>query len=145
MVSLVSYVSLGQSKPQLTFSHINGPYVLNLASVTSAAEQLKFLVWKWHQMSLIVFEKPSIVKSWLYFSVRNVRSLLHEVKTNKKSRSMEKQAGFKFHVTLLCYKLLQVCSIFYLAMNTNSTLGGFFYHFIQRYLCLPIFLRYVLW
>ena len=134
MVPFVSYVSLGQSKLRLTFSHINGHYVLNFASVTSAVEQLKFLIWKWHQMNLIVFEKPLITKSWLYFSVRNVRSLLHEVKTGKKSWSMEKlaspqtsfgvrlsrihfspkdvcgeamekQAGFKLHVTLVCYAI----------------------------------------
>ena len=89
MVPFVSYVSLGQSKPRLTFSHINGPYVLNFASVTSTAEQLKFLVWKWHQMNLIVLKKPSIIKSWLCFSIRNIRSLLHVVKTDKKSRSLE--------------------------------------------------------
>ena len=35
-----------------------------------------------------------------------------------------KARGFKLHVTLL----LQVCSIFYLATNTNGTLRGFFYH-----------------
>ena len=35
---------------------------------------------------------------------KKVRSLLHEVKTDKnKSRSVEKQAGFKLHVTLVCY------------------------------------------
>ena len=33
------------------------------------------------------------------FSARNVRSLLHEVKTDKKSRSVEKQADFKLYVT----------------------------------------------
>ena len=34
---------------------------------------------------------------------------------------------------------MQVCAVFYLATNTNSTLWGFFYHyFIQRYLRLPI-------
>ena len=105
MVPFVSYVSLGQSKLRLTFSHINGRYVLNFASMTSAVEQLKFLIWKWHQMNLIAFEKPLIIKSWLYFSVRSVRSLLHEVKTGKKSWSMEKQAGFKLHVTLVCYAI----------------------------------------
>ena len=41
----------------------------------------------------------------LAFSVRSVRSLLHEVKTGKKSWSMEKQAGFKLHVTLVCYAI----------------------------------------
>ena len=40
-------------------------YVLKFTSVTSAAEQLKFLVWKWPQMNLIVLEKP-IIKSWLF-------------------------------------------------------------------------------
>ena len=51
---------------------------------------------------------------------------------------MEKQAGFKLHVTLVCYELLQVCSIFFLAKNTNGTLGGFFYHLfsvIYAFLC----------
>ena len=38
-----------------------------LMSWTSAAEQLKFLVWKRCQMNnLIVFKKPSIIKSWLF-------------------------------------------------------------------------------
>ena len=51
---------------------------------------------------------------------------------------MEKQAGFKLHVTLVCYELLQVCSVFFLAKNTNGTLGGFFYHLfsvIYAFLC----------
>ena len=38
---------------------------------------------------------------------------------------MEKQAGFKLHIII---KQLQVCSVFHLAKNTNSTLKGFFYH-----------------
>ena len=78
--------------------------------------------------NLIVFEKPLIIIHDFSFSVKNVRSPLHEVKTEKKSWSVEKQAGFKLHVTLVCYKLLQVCSVFYLAKNTNGALGGFFYH-----------------
>ena len=37
-------------------------------------------------------------------NVRKVRSLLHEVKNDKiKSRSVENQAGFKLHVTFVCY------------------------------------------
>ena len=30
-------------------------YVLKFASVTSAAAQLKFVVWKWRRMNLMVF------------------------------------------------------------------------------------------
>ena len=41
---------------------------------------------------------------------------------------MVKARGFKLHVTYsMLILLLQVCSIFYLAMNTNGTLRGFFY------------------
>ena len=48
---------------------------------------------KWCQMNnLIVFEKPLII-----------RSLLHEVKTDKKLRSVEKQAGFKLQMTSVRY------------------------------------------
>ena len=71
--------------------------------------------------------------------IRDFPSLLAQarLKTDNKSRSVEKQAGFKLHMTSV---VLQVCSVFYLATNTNSTLGGFFYHyFIQRHLYLPIF------
>ena len=141
MVPFVSYVSLGQSKLRLTFSHINGRYVLNFASVTSAVEQLKFLIWKWHQMNLIVFEKPLIIKSWLYFSVRNVRSLLHEVKTGKKSWSMEKQAGFKLHVTLVCYAInfCKFVPYFLSCYEHERYTWSFLLWFIQRYLCLPFF------
>ena len=41
---------------------------------------------------------------------------------------MVKARGFKLHVTYsMLILLLQVCSIFYLAMNTNGTFRGFFY------------------
>ena len=41
---------------------------------------------------------------------------------------MVKARGFKLHVTYsMLILLLQVCSIFYLAMHTNGTLIGFFY------------------
>ena len=41
---------------------------------------------------------------------------------------MVKARGFKLHVTYsMLILLLQVCSIFHLAMNTNGTLRGFFY------------------
>ena len=40
---------------------------------------------------------------------------------------MVKARGFKLHVTYsMLILLLQVCSIFYLAMHTNGTLIGFF-------------------
>ena len=52
---------------------------------------------------------------------------------------MEKQAGFKLHVTLVCYKLLQVSSIFYRATNTNGILGGFFYHLFSVIYASPFF------
>ena len=66
----------------------------------------------WLFKCLFFFEKPSILKSWLFPSIRNVRSLLHEVKTDKKSWSME----------------WQVHGVFYLATNTNCTLWGFLCH-----------------
>ena len=41
---------------------------------------------------------------------------------------MVKARGFKLHVTYsMLILLLKVCSIFYLAMNTNGTFRGFFY------------------
>ena len=41
---------------------------------------------------------------------------------------MVKARGFKLHVTYsMLILLLQVCSIFYLAIHTNGTLIGFFY------------------
>ena len=53
------------------------------------------------------------------FSARNVRSLVHEVKTDKKSQTMEKQVrGFKLHMTYGMLTLpLEVCRVFYLAMS----------------------------
>ena len=52
-----------------------------------------------------------------------------------------KARDFKLHVTYGMLILpLQVCSVFYLATNTNGTLA-----FIQRFLCLPIFaLRFLI-
>ena len=147
MIPFMSYVSLGQSKPRLTFSHINGPYVLNFASVTSAAEQLKFLVWKWRQMNLIVFERPSIIKSWLCFSVRNVRSLLHEVKTDKKSWSMEKQAGFKLYTRnkWVCYAINFCKFVAFSILLRTWTVHLEVSFMIYSVLCTPpFFLLYIL-
>ena len=102
--------------------------VLKFASVTSAAVQLKFLFWKWgklmnFQWSLKTLQNQNYDFS---FSVRNFRSLLHEVKTDKKSKSMKKQ---EVHATYsMLTLLLEVWSVFYLAMNSNGTLGGFFDH-----------------
>ena len=61
---------------------------------------------------------------------------MQEVKTEKKSPSVEKQAGFKLHVTLVCYQLckfvvfsillrtqtvhLEVSFIIYSALSTPS-------------------------
>ena len=50
--------------------------VLKFSFVTSRAVQLKFLVWKWHLLNLIVLEKPRD----FFSSIRNVRSLLHSSK-----------------------------------------------------------------
>ena len=38
--------------------------VLKFSFVTSTAVQLKFLVWKWPWLNLVVLEKPLILKSW---------------------------------------------------------------------------------
>ena len=59
------------------------------------------LVWKWRRMNLKVFEKPSILKSLLFPCVRKVRSLLREVKTDKKSRSVEMVSNYTWHTLLL--------------------------------------------
>ena len=49
----------------------------NSLTVTSAAEQLRFLIWKWCQMNnLTVFEKPSIRKSWLFLQCKRIRLFL---------------------------------------------------------------------
>ena len=59
------------------------------------------------------------------FNVRNVRSLLHEVKTEKSGDPWKSKLVSR-NISML--STLQVCSVFYLAKNTNGTLGGFFYH-----------------
>ena len=75
-------------------------------------------IWKWRWMNLKVFEKP-----------------------DKKLQYVENQevSNYMWHTLLL-----QVCSVFYLVMNTNSTLGGFFYHLFSVVYS-SLFLLYVLW
>ena len=62
-------------------------------------------------------------------NVRNVRSLPHEVKTDEKSRSVEKEAGCNLHVTYGTRTVhLDVSFIIYSALSMP-----------------PYFLLYVLW
>ena len=68
-----SFCTFETTKENIVWSSAIGKNIIHVllikgnSLVTSAAEQLKFLVWKWCQMNnLIAFEKPSIIKSWLF-------------------------------------------------------------------------------
>ena len=58
---------------------------------------------------------------------------------------LEKARGLKLHVTYSMQNLLlHVCSVFYLATNTNGKLGDFFYHlFSVIYASLFLAVRFV--
>ena len=79
-------------------------------------------------MNLIVLEKPSVFKLSLSPkpALETLRPLLHEVKTDKKSRCVEKQE--------VTYGM-QV----FLDTNANGTLGAFFYH-LFTVIYAPLFL-----
>ena len=56
-----------------------------------------------------------------------------------------KERDFKLHMTKsMLFLILQVCSVFYLATNTNGTLRGLFYHlFSVMYASLFFAVRFV--
>ena len=114
-------------------------------STCLAAVQLKFLVSKWLQMNLIVLEKPSIIKSRPF--PHHQKSQVTIVCSNMiQSRDAWKSKKFHLHMTKsILFLILQVCSVFYLATNTNGTLRGLFYHlFSITYASLFFAVRFVL-
>ena len=62
------------------------------------------------------------------------------------SRDAWKSKRFHLHMTKsILFLILQVCSVFYLATNTNGTLRGLFYHlFSITYASLFFAVRFVL-
>ena len=51
-----------------------------------------------------------------------------------------KARDFKLHMTKsILFLILQVCSVFYLAMNTSGTLRGLFYHLFSIFIYTSLF------
>ena len=70
---------------------------------------------------------------------------MQEVKTEKKSPSVEKQAGFKLHVTLVCYQLCKFVVFSILLRTQSETVHLEVSFIIYSVLSEPSFLLYVLW
>ena len=102
--------------------------------------QRSWSFWKWCQMNnLIVFEKPSIIKSWLFLQHYKLYVTTAWSKNWEKVVIRGKASWFQITHDIGMLLTLQVCSIFYLAKNTNGTVGGFFYHLFSIFYALLTF------
>ena len=79
-------------------------------------------------MNFIVLQKPSTIKSRPFPQHQKCWVTIACSKMIQ-SRDAWKSKRFHLHMTKsILFLILQVCSVFYLATNTNGTLRGLFYH-----------------
>ena len=131
-----SFCTSRQKQKTLNFGHqpqeknifANKRYTNEHAKCASTTVQLNFFVSKWSQMNLTVLQNPSIIKS-RPFSQHQKCQVTIACSKMIQSRDAWKSKRFHLHMTKsILFLILQVCSVFYLATNTNGTIRGFFYH-----------------
>ena len=131
-----SFCTSRQKQKTLNFGHqpqeknifANKRYTNEHTKCASTTVQLNFFVSKWSQMNLTVLQKPSIIKS-RPFSQHQKCQVTIACSKMIQSRDAWKSKRFHLHMTKsILFLILQVCSVFYLATNTNGTIRGFFYH-----------------
>ena len=106
----------------------NKRYTNEHTKCASTTVQLNFFVSKWSQMNLTVLQKPSIIKSRPFSQHQKCQVT---IACSKMIQSCDAWKSKRFHLHMtksILFLILQVCSVFYLATNTNGTIRGFFYH-----------------